>query len=105
MQPWYTDPYRRIEVDHVDPNGPDVDENWQPLCGRCNRHKSAMTNAQARTATHLPDASGQMKPWPRGFNHATETWDDGSGVEWVYGQLFTYPMRVALPGVRYADAV
>jgi hypothetical protein len=109
--PGATDPFRRIEVDHVLPlnhpvtPGRDVEDNWQPLCGRCNRHKSVMTNAEARVARTLPDGWGVQQPWPRGFNWETETWNDGSPVGWVYGQLFTYPVRATLPGVRYADAV
>ena len=112
QQPWYPDdPYLRIEVDHVVPlnhpgsPGSDDEDNWQPLCGRCNRYKSNMTNAEARVARTMPDSTGVQRPWPRGFNWATESWDDGSAVDWVYGQLFTYPVRAALPAVRYADAV
>ena len=107
QRPGETDPFCRIEVDHIVPlsrGGADDESNWQPLCGRCNRHKSTMTNAEARVARTLPGFH-EDQAWPRGFDWETETWRDGSGVEWVYGQLFTYPMRVAQLGVRYADAV
>ena len=110
-QPWFTDPFRRIEVDHIIPlshpslTGTDTEDNWQPLCGRCNRHKSVMTNAEARTATTLRDSTGREVSWPRGFDHATGTWVDGSAVDWVYGQLFSYPVRVAVPNAQWTEAV
>ena len=104
-QPWFTDPFRRIEVDHIDPRGPDTEDNWQPLCGRCNRFKSNMTNAEARVAKTRWNSFGTDEPWPRGFDYETETWDDGSGVYWVYGQLFTYPIRVAIPTASRTQAV
>ena len=108
QRPGETDPFCRIEIDHVVPlsrGGTDDESNWQPLCGRCNRYKSVMTNEEARVAATLPNAYGVDEAWPRGFDWSTQTWRDGSQVDWVYGQLFTYPVRLTHLGVRYADVI
>ena len=85
-------------------SGFDAPDNWQPLCGRCNRFKSVFTNQEATTATHLRSRDGNLEPWPRGFDHQRQRWLDGSALGYVHGMLFSYPIRVALPSCRYANA-
>lgn len=75
-QPYgHTDPYRRIELDHIIawgklPEGRrgDVDE-LQPLCGRCNRYKGPHTYEELNLH-QIPD-------WPKGFD-----WDRLAWIEY-----------------------
>ena len=106
--PGSSDPYNRIEVDHIFPvarGGKDEDNNYQPLCGICNRYKADWTNEECRDGVfpewrmHSPYAGG-YRPYPTDFNRTTEEWtiktfSRGEWIEptlYIYGKLFDVPV-------------
>ena len=72
-----TDPYRRIELDHITAWGkaPEIEvdnfDNLQPLCGRCNRYKNQYTYEELNLRL--------IVNWPNGFD-----WDRLAWVTWNY---------------------
>lgn len=100
QNPGSTDPYSRIELDHIVPlsrGGSDDDTNLQPLCGRCNRFKNNMTNSEAALVRFTPTSEGTRAPWPRGWDWTTNEWTDGDTIRWVNGNLFAFPLRSHIP--------
>ena len=117
-----TDPYRRIERDHIVAwanGGTDDPSNLMPLCGTCNRFKNKWTLEQLQDPASIP--------WPLDFDWDTGEWIDWrlpqaegrrryehirdggswgdfehvdipkvrerSPAQWVHGELFDFPVR------------
>ena len=117
-----TDPYRRIERDHIvalSRGGTNDPSNLMPLCGMCNRFKNKWTLEELQDPASIP--------WPNEFDWDACKWIDWnlpkaegrrrhehiknggrysdfdhvdiprirelSDALWVHGKLFDYPVR------------
>ena len=77
-----TDPYNRIEADHIIPavrGGSDDPSNLQPLCGICNRYKSSWTNEEVAKGffpqwRKRPDLDAAEVHYPTDFDRINEEW-------------------------------